>query len=169
MVKFIWSKRYQIQWWQTHMSLIDKLRNWHENISICTNKHQYISIFSIWNKLIILYYKFSAYFYLLKQQNTMWNKENQQSKSETGWSYHWQEWNFNPRIWSNCSRSEFHNNTCHNYKWRKENWNKYNNIHLMKISSIEINQTGLINWCKKTSQQYDQCKRHFNNTQYDDQ
>ena len=40
------------------------------------------------------------------------------------------------------SRSDFHNNLCQIGKWRKENWNKYNNIYLQKITSIEINQTG---------------------------
>ena len=41
-------------------------------------------------------------------------------------------------------KSNFNNNLCQKGNWRKEKWTKYNNIHLQKITSIEINQTGLI-------------------------
>ena len=128
----------------THTSLIDnfnKLTNWQIDMKIYQYVSTYNNIFNV-SKYAILYYKFNAYFYLLKQQNVMWNKENQQLKLKSGWSYHWREWNHNPQIWSNCQDLTFHNNLCQIGKWRKENWNKCNTIYLWKITSIEINQTG---------------------------
>ena len=133
----------------THTSLIEKILNQHMHHWIqsiyrsITDQHistfdqykdQYlINIYDTF-ELTILYYNFKTCFYLLKQQNMMWNKASKQMKQqELDEVTHWQEWNSNPTIWSNWCRPNFQNNFCRICKLRKENWNKYNTIYLTTI------------------------------------
>ena len=110
--------------WSTYIN------TWSIQRSIYINKSDTI-------KLTILYYNLETYFYLLRQQNVMWKK--QTTVKVKNWiKFPLKRMKLQSANLKQLSRSNFHNNLCRIGKWRKENWNKYNNIYLQKSPVLKL-------------------------------
>ena len=120
--------------------------NWYENISTYFNICQCISIYAI---------QLSKLFYItiLKPISICGNRRRWcETKQTTDHNKNWIKFSFKrmklqSENLKQLMRSNFHNKLCWISKLRKENWNKYNTIHLQNLTRIETNQTvWKINW-----------------------